>query len=197
MGKIQNYENILYVFVSRFKCLFYSIVVENFGQMEFISVFRRKKGYHKCITKVLQQYKGKAQSNVSTEKKKKSFSVYCCVNSLIFVVDTLFNPHLLNFGSSEKRRLFLFFENETHILLYATFWFTHHVTGIFSFTMCLLACHFSYSNFIFNGRSRTKPLMPASNTFTNTKHKHIISCFVTGFFSPAKRIYSSQCCVKI
>lgn len=103
---------------------------------------------------------------------------------LFFVVGTVQCPSISSVVSAA--RFFSQSVDDAHYYYYYCiyFWFTHHVTGIFSFTICLLSlfsthhsCHVSY--FIFNGRSRTKPLMLAPNTHT---HKHFILCFVTAFF---------------
>lgn len=91
---------------------------------------------------------------------------------LFFVVGTVQCPSISSVVSAA--RFFSQSVDDAHYYYYCIyFWFTHHVTGIFSFTICLLSlfsthhsCHVSY--FIFNGRSRTKPLMLAPNTHTHT-----------------------------
>lgn len=163
--------------------------------MEFISVLGAEKRlpqlHYKGITAIQKQH---TESNVSTGKRIIS-TVRCillCVNSLIFAVDTVQCSSV-----SGKNGRFIFSENETHILVYTVH--THHVSGIFSFSMCLLGCHLSFISFPFSmvGLDKTTHACPEhkcthTSTQMQTKTHHFLLC--DSFFRACQtHIYSSQC----
>lgn len=140
-------------------------IEENFRWMEFISVLGAEKRlpqlHYKGITAIQKQH---TESNVSTGKRIIS-TVRCillCVNSLIFAVDTVQCSSV-----SGKNGRFIFSENETHILSYTVH--THHVSGIFSFSMCLLGCHLSFISFPFSmvGLGQNHSCLPRTQMHTH------------------------------
>lgn len=161
-----------------------------FAEWNLFQFWGPRKGCHNCITKVLQQYKSNTQ-NLMCLRKKELFplcGVYCCVLTHLFLLSTLFNAHQWVVRTADL------FSQKTRRIFYCTL-YTHIMSLAFSRLACVCWAAISLLfHFHFQWSVWTKPLMPAPNTNAHThphkcKQKHIIFCFVTAFFVPAKRIY--------
>lgn len=177
-----SYTHVLYTYT-----YIYFNIEGIFRPVELIFV-SGEKGYHNCITKVLPTIQN-VQSLMCLRRKKNYFHCIVVLTHL-FLLSTHCLMHIYDIPWTAR-----FFSQKTRRIFYCVhFRFTHHVSGIFFLCHAIagLPSHFSYFIFIFNGRSRTKPLMPAPNTFPNTNkntHTHIIFCSVTAFFACQTHIF--------